>query len=330
MKNVLVTGGAGFIGSHFVKQLVSHEDWNIVNVDALTYAGSLENLKGLEGRGSHIFSKGDITDQAYMMELFETYDFDFVINFAAESHVDKSISDPGIFIKTNVLGTQCLLDCAREHWRTEIDGQGRPVYKEGVKFLQVSTDEVYGPSNDEAFTEDSPLLPSSPYAASKAAADLIVRACGVTYGLPFNITRSSNNYGPGQHSEKLIPLAVRYALNDEPVPVYGDGMQQRDWIYVKDNCNAIEAALLLGRAGEIYNIGSGIKRANHTVISAILKALGKPESLKVRVRDRLGHDRRYAIDTAKAKLELGWKPHCSFEQGIIETVEWYVSNKERL
>ncbi len=333
MKSVLVTGGAGFIGSNFVKLIVkNHTDWLVVNVDSLTYAGSTDNLKELDGNRNHVFIKGDITDSAHMQELFGKYNFDCVINFAAQTHVDRSIIDPGVFVKTNVLGTQCLLDCAKNAWQTGSDEHGCPAYRQGVKFLQISTDEVYGPAGeDERFCEDSPLAPSSPYAASKASADLLVRAYGVTYKLPFNISRSSNNYGPGQHTEKLIPLAIKNALDDAPIPVYGDGLQKRDWIHVSDNCGAIEAVLLSGRpAGEIYNIGSGGERTNLDVILQILKALGKPETLIDHVQDRLGHDRRYALDTSKIVQELGWKPRYRFESGIAETAAWYKDNARSL
>lgn len=331
MKSVLITGGAGFIGSNFITLMLGrHPDWTVVNADALTYAANLDNLRGADGKENHKFVKCDIADPA-ISSLFDEYRFDYVVNFAAESHVDRSIKEPDIFIKTNVMGTQRLLDCAMQSWQTAVCELGYPVYKDGVKFVQVSTDEVYGPSAEgKEFSEYSPLSPSSPYAASKAAADLLAGAYSATYRLPICITRSSNNYGPRQHHEKLIPLAIRCALADESIPVYGDGLQQRDWLHVYDNCSAIEAVLLSGRPGEIYNVGSGIKRTNIEVITMILKTLGKPESLISHVRDRLGHDRRYGIDTSKTAQELGWKPEYSFDRGIVETAEWYVKHKDRL
>jgi dTDP-glucose 4,6-dehydratase len=332
MKNVLVTGGAGFIGSNYVKHMIeAHSDWLIVNLDALTYAGNLENLKELEGNERHVFVKGDITDRKLIAALFEKYGFDYVVNFAAESHVDRSIHEPEIFLKTNVLGTQCLLDCAKASWQIGKDSYGYPVYREGVKYLQVSTDEVYGALGKTGkFTETTPLTPNSPYSASKASADLVVRAYNITYNLPVNITRCSNNYGPYQFPEKLIPLMIGNALEDKQLPVYGDGLQIRDWLHVSDHCSAINAVLQSGRVGEIYNIGGNNEKANIDIVRLILNTLGKPESLIKYVEDRLGHDRRYAIDNTKITSELGWKPTYTFEEGIMETIKWYLDNKKWL
>ncbi|MGI5850188.1 MAG: dTDP-glucose 4,6-dehydratase [Christensenellales bacterium] len=332
MKKVLVTGGAGFIGSNFVKITAKkHPDWLIINMDALTYAGNLKNLEDLKSADNHIFIKGDITDRQLVRRLFSKYTFDYVINFAAESHVDRSIKEPEIFLKSNVLGTQCLLDNAKTSWQTGKDGSGYPTYREGVKFLQVSTDEVYGTLGKTGkFTETTQLAPNSPYSASKASADLIVRAYGQTFKLPVNITRCSNNYGPYQFPEKLIPLMIGNALEDKKLPLYGDGMQIRDWLHVYDHCSAIETVLLSGRVGEVYNIGGNNEKANIEIVRLILKTLNKPESLIIYVEDRLGHDRRYAIDSSKIIQELKWKPKYTFERGMAETAAWYISNPDWL
>lgn len=332
MKKVLITGGAGFIGSNFVKIIrETHQDWTLVNLDALTYAGNLGNIKELAHDTQCIFVKGDITDRELATRLFREYDFDFVVNFAAESHVDRSIREPEIFLRTNVLGTQCLLDCAREKWQTGKDSQGYPTYREGVKFLQVSTDEVYGALGKiGAFTEMTPLAPNSPYSASKASADMVVRAYGKTFKLPINITRCSNNYGPYQFPEKLIPLMIGNALENKPLPVYGDGMQVRDWLHVADHCSAIDTVLTKGRPGEVYNIGGNNERANIEIVRLILSTLDRSESLIKYVEDRLGHDRRYAIDNSKITAELGWTPSYTFERGIAETIEWYLHHREWL
>lgn len=332
MKKILITGGAGFIGSNFVKYMMDdHKDWIFVNLDTLTYAGNLGNLNDLEGDERHIFVRADIADHAVVKSLFEQYDFDYVVNFAAESHVDRSIHDPEIFLRTNVLGTQCLLDCARQRWQAGKDNDGYPVFREGVKFLQVSTDEVYGALGKVGmFTEITPLSPNSPYSASKASADMLVRAYNKTYKMPVNITRCSNNYGPYQFPEKLIPLMIGNALEDKPLPIYGDGMQIRDWLHVADHCSAINTVLLKGREGEVYNIGGNNEKANIEIVRLILKTLGKSESLIKHVEDRLGHDRRYAIDNTKITAELGWKPVYTFEEGIKETIEWYLNNRKWL
>lgn len=331
MKQVLITGGAGFIGSNFAAFTAEkHKDWLVVNVDSLTYAGNVKNLSGLQNASNHVFIQADITAKERMRALFERYSFDHVINFAAESHVDRSIDAPESFIKTNVLGAQCLLDCAKACWQTGTDEAGYPVYKEHVGFVQISTDEVYGPARGEPFTESSPLLPSNPYAASKASADLIAGAYAHTYHLPVVITRCSNNYGPCQHPEKLIPLMIGRAFYDKPLPLYGDGMHVRDWIYVRDHCEAIDRVLANGRKGEIYNIGGGNPVPNIDIVRDILKTLGKPESLITHVQDRMGHDRAYAVDISKITRELGWAPKTPFKEGLSQTIEWYINNKERM
>ncbi|RCX19005.1 dTDP-glucose 4,6-dehydratase [Fontibacillus phaseoli] len=312
---LLVTGGAGFIGSNFVLYMLSqHPDYKIVNVDALTYAGNLENLKSVEKHSNHTFVKADITDAKAMNELVGQ-GVDVVVNFAAESHVDRSILEPDVFVKTNVLGTQVLLDAARSH--------------NIKKFVQVSTDEVYGTLGETGlFSETTPLAPNSPYSASKAGGDMLVRAYHETFGLPVNITRCSNNYGPYQFPEKLIPLMISKALADEPLPVYGDGLNIRDWLYVEDHCSAIDLVIHQGRNGEVYNIGGNNERTNLHIVKTILHKLSKPETLITHVKDRPGHDRRYGIDPTKTMTELGWKPQHSFETGIGETISWYLDNKE--
>lgn len=312
---LLITGGAGFIGSNFVMYMLEqHPDCEIINVDALTYAGNLENLKSLEGNARHTFVKADITDAAEMDSLIGQ-DVDVVVNFAAESHVDRSILEPDVFVRTNVNGTQAMLEAAKKHNVT--------------KFVQVSTDEVYGSLGPTGlFTEETPLQPNSPYSASKAGGDMLVRAYHETFGLPVNITRCSNNYGPYQFPEKLIPLMISRALADEALPVYGDGLNIRDWLYVEDHCSAIDLVIHQGRNGEVYNIGGNNERTNVHIVKTILEQLGKPESLIKYVQDRPGHDRRYGIDPAKTMSELGWKPKHTFETGIKETIQWYLDNKE--
>ena len=314
MEKILVTGGAGFIGSNFVRYMLDkYPDYKIVNLDSLTYCGNLENLQGIENNPNYKFIKGDITDKALVFEIVS--EMDYVINFAAESHVDRSIEDPEIFIKSNILGTQVLLDAAKEY---------------GVKkYLQVSTDEVYGSLGETGyFTEKTPLSANSPYSASKAGADLMVRAYNKTFDLPVNITRCSNNYGPYQFPEKLIPLMISNALENEPLPVYGDGLNVRDWLHVYDHCTAIDIVLHQGKVGEVYNIGGNNEKKNIEIIKLILGNLDKPESLIKYVKDRPGHDRRYAIDSRKIQDELGWKPKYTFETGIAETIQWYLDNKE--
>lgn len=330
MKNLLVTGSAGFIGSNFVQYILDHSDIiRVVNLDLLTYAGNLANLKNCENDKRYTFVRGDIRNRDLLKQLFVEYEIDTVVHFAAESHVDRSITEPEIFLSTNVLGTQALLDAAKDTWKLEPDNKYSREYKEDVRFLQVSTDEVYGALGKEGmFTESTPLAPNSPYSASKASADMIVRAYNKTFGLPVNITRCSNNYGPYQFPEKLIPLMIHNAQNDKALPVYGDGMQVRDWLHVKDHCAAIWTVLQKGRVGEVYNVGGNNEKANIEIVRLILQQLGKPESLIEYVQDRPGHDRRYAIDNTKITTELGWQPEYTFEQGIQETIEWYLQNLE--
>lgn len=328
MKNILVTGGAGFIGSNFIQYILDeHKDIFVLNLDLLTYAGNLENLKSVESNPNYCFVKGDIRDRKLVDKLFDEYDFDTVVHFAAESHVDRSITDPEIFLKTNVMGTQVLLDAAKVHWKLEPDNKYSREYRTGVRYLQVSTDEVYGAlGKTGTFTEETPISPNSPYSASKASADLLVRAYYNTYGLPVNITRCSNNYGPYQFPEKLIPLMIHNAQENLPLPIYGDGMQIRDWLHVKDHCAAILTVLEGGVYGEVYNIGGNSEKTNIEIVKLILRELNKPESLITYVKDRPGHDRRYAIDNTKIRTTLGWKPFYTFEQGIHETIQWYLSS----
>lgn len=329
MKKILVTGGAGFIGSNFVKLMTQNENYRIVNLDELTYAGNLENLSDIEKLENYKFVKGSITDSNLIKTLFEEENFDYVINFAAESHVDRSITNPEIFVQTNILGTQVLLDQSKKSWQIGKDDNGYPVYREGVKYLQVSTDEVYGALGKTGmFTELTPIQPNSPYSASKASSDLLVRAYNETFKLPTNITRCSNNYGPYQFPEKLIPLMINNCLNEKSLPVYGDGMQIRDWLHVKDHCEAIETVLLKGKLGEVYNIGGNNEKANIEIVNLLIKSLGKSDSLITYVEDRLGHDRRYAIDNTKITTELGWAPKYTFEEGMKETIQWYLDNSE--
>ncbi|WP_340014586.1 dTDP-glucose 4,6-dehydratase [Paenibacillus sp. FSL K6-1318] len=312
---LLVTGGAGFIGSNFVLYMLrEHPSYEIINVDALTYAGNLENLHTVEANPQYTFIKADIADVQEMEAIF-AQGIDVVVNFAAESHVDRSILSPDIFVRTNVMGTQVLLDAAKKYQVT--------------KFVQVSTDEVYGSLGATGlFTEDTPLMPNSPYSASKAGGDLLVRAYHETFGLPVNITRCSNNYGPFQFPEKLIPLIIARALNDEAIPVYGDGLNIRDWLYVEDHCSAIDLVIHQGQSGEVYNIGGNNERTNIYIVESVLEQLGKPASLIQYVQDRLGHDRRYGIDPTKIRTELGWQPAHNFETGIRETIQWYLKHQD--
>ncbi len=316
---VLVTGGAGFIGGNFVHHMINkYPNYEIVNLDLLTYAGNLETLKEVANKPNYKFVKGDIADRPFIMELFEEEKFDIVVNFAAESHVDRSITDPGIFVQTNVMGTQVLLDAAKAT---------------GVKrYHQVSTDEVYGDlpldRPDLFFTEETPLHTSSPYSSSKASADLFVLSYYRTFGLPVTISRCSNNYGPYHFPEKLIPLMISRALADGELPVYGKGDNVRDWLHVDDHCDAIDLIIHKGKIGEVYNVGGHNERTNLEVVKTILKALNKPESLIKYVTDRPGHDMRYAIDPTKLETELGWKPKYNFDTGIEMTIQWYLNNKE--
>lgn len=318
MKKILVTGGAGFIGSNFVRMVLSeHPDCFVVNLDKLTYAGNLENLAGLLESPNHKFVKGDICDGALIEKIIEQNQIDTIINLAAESHVDRSINEPKVFIETNVTGTLTLLEAARD--------------RKLERFIQISTDEVYGALGSQGkFTEQTPLMPNSPYSASKAAADLLVKAFGHTWGVRYNITRCSNNYGPYQFPEKLIPLMINNALNEKELPVYGDGLYVRDWLYVYDHCTAIWQVLTKAPPGEIYNIGGCNEKTNLEVIGLILNRLGKPKSLIKHITDRPGHDRRYAIDASKITGELGWQPSVSFEEGINRTIGWYLQNHKWL
>lgn len=316
---VLVTGGAGFIGSNFVYyQLKHHPEDRVVCIDALTYAGNLESLEDAMKNPQFRFVRGDITDRAAVEKLFEEEHPDIVVNFAAESHVDRSVEDPGLFIRTNVLGTQTMMDASRKY---------------GVKrYHQVSTDEVYGDlpldRPDLFFTEETHIHTSSPYSASKAGADLLVLAYARTFGLPVSITRCSNNYGPYHFPEKLIPLMITRALADESLPVYGNGLNVRDWLYVEDHCAAIDLVMRKGREGEVYNVGGHNERTNLDVVKTVLRELGKPESLITYVKDRPGHDRRYAIDPTKIHNELGWLPETTFDEGIHRTVQWYLDHQD--
>ena len=337
MKTYLVTGGAGFIGSNFVLYMLNKYDGiRIVNVDALTYAGNRENLRAVENDPRHIFVQADIRDTPTMVELMETYDPDYVVNFAAESHVDRSIANPGAFADTNVMGTVSMLNAVRHAWEQE-DGTWRP----GKRYLQVGTDEVYGslPLDDPEvfFREDTPLNPHSPYSASKAAADQFVLAYHDTYGMPVVVTRCSNNYGPFQFPEKLIPLMIRNSLAHEPLPVYGDGLNVRDWLFVEDHCKAIDMVLERGRLGQVYNVGGHNERPNIFIVKKIIEecaaAIGDEaitEELISYVEDRKGHDRRYGIAPDKIREEIGWVPETAFEDGIVRTIRWYLDNQEWL
>lgn len=316
-KKVLVTGGAGFIGGNFVQYMIDKiPQYDIFNLDLLTYAGDLTKHRDLEKRDNYHFVKADIADREAIMRLFKKEKFDYVIHFAAESHVDRSITDPGIFVKTNVLGTQVLLDASKQI---------------GIsKFVHVSTDEVYGELEFDPlsfFTEETPIQPNSPYSASKASSDLLVRAYYETYSLPINITRCSNNYGPYHFPEKLIPMTISRVLNEQKIPVYGDGKNIRDWLHVYDHCTAIDLVLHRGVNGEIYNVGGHNERTNLEVVKTIINTLGKSEELIEFVTDRLGHDKRYAIDPTKLE-QLGWKPKYTFDSGILQTIQWYLNNSD--
>jgi dTDP-glucose 4,6-dehydratase len=359
MKTYLVTGGAGFIGANFVKHLLAtYPDIQIVVLDLLTYAGNLKTIEQDIKPGRCEFVKGDIGDRSLVDSLFQTYGFQYVVNFAAESHVDRSIDNPQLFLVTNILGTQNLLDAARRAWVTGKDAAGYPVWREGVRFHQVSTDEVYGSLGAEGyFTETTPLDPRSPYSASKTSADLFVKAYAETYKMPVTITRCSNNYGPYHFPEKLIPLIITNILEGKPLPVYGEGTNVRDWLYVEDHCKAIDAVLHRGKNGEIYNVGGHNEKQNIEIVKLIIRTIrrilteqpayrevlkrreydsdgdGSPridwinDSLISFVQDRLGHDLRYAIDPSKITRELGWIPETRFEDGIVETIYWYLDNQ---
>jgi dTDP-glucose 4,6-dehydratase len=314
--NILVTGGAGFIGSHFVHYVLdNHPYYKVVNIDLLTYAGNLENLKDIEENPNYTFIKGNIANRELIEQVVTAHNIDVIVNFAAESHVDRSIIEPDIFIKANVLGTSVLLEVAR-HLKV-------------AKLIQVSTDEVYGSLGEKGcFTEESPLAPTSPYSASKASADLLVKAYHKTFGVNVNITRCSNNYGPYQFPEKLIPLMITNALEDKQLPVYGDGKNVRDWLHVYDHCAAIDLVINKGRPGEVYNIGGQNEKQNIEIVELIVDRLGKSRDLIKFVKDRLGHDRRYAIDSTKIESELRWKPKYTFESGIVETIQWYRDHED--
>jgi len=355
----LVTGGAGFIGANFVKYLLKrYQDIQIVVLDALTYAGNLGTIKEDLKDSRLTFVKGDIKDSLTTNDLFEKYPIQLVVNFAAESHVDRSIENPQLFLETNILGTQNLLETAKKHWTTGKNDKGYPTYKEGVKYLQVSTDEVYGSLGETGyFTEKTPLDPRSPYSASKTGADLVVKAYGETYQMPINITRCSNNYGPYHFPEKLIPLIIKNILEGRKLPVYGDGSNVRDWLYVEDHCKAIDLVLRKGKTGEVYNIGGHNEEKNIDIVKLTISTVRKlleenaeyREALKNQemtdqasnnsldwicddlityVKDRLGHDHRYAIDPAKITNELGWFPETKFKDGIVKTIRWYLENQD--
>lgn len=314
--NILVTGGAGFIGSNFIQYMIeTYPEYFIVNYDALTYAGNLDNLKEVHHHEHYTFIKGDINNRELLDRVVKGHKIDVIVNFAAESHVDRSITEPDVFIKSNVLGTQTLLDIAKEN--------------EIKKYVQISTDEVYGSLGETGyFTEETPLAPNSPYAASKAGADMLVSAYYKTYGLNVNITRCSNNYGRYQFPEKLIPLMITNAMEGERLPVYGDGKNVRDWLHIRDHCTAIDLVIHKGVAGEVYNIGDHNEKTNNEIVHLIVEKLGVPKELIMFVEDRLGHDRRYAIDSTKLERELGWEPTYTFEKGMEETIRWYVEHEE--
>ena len=318
MRRILVTGGAGFIGSNFVRMVLEEQtDCFIVNLDKLTYAGNVENLAGFMDNPNHKFVKGDICDAALVERLIDEHKIDSIVNFAAESHVDRSIVEPGIFIETNVTGTLTLLKAALD--------------KNLERFVQISTDEVYGSLPAEGkFTEETPLSPNSPYSASKAAADHLVKAFGHTWGLKYNITRCSNNYGQYQFPEKMIPLMINNALSDKELPIYGDGLYIRDWLYVYDHCKAVWMVLTQAEPGRIYNIGGNNEKTNLEVVGLILERLAKSESLIKHVTDRPGHDRRYAIDSGRIMTELNWQPSVTFQEGINKTIDWYLQNRQWL
>lgn len=313
--NIIVTGGAGFIGSNFVRHILNtYADYKVVNLDLLTYAGNIHNLDDLKDNPNHIFVQGNITNRELVAHLIKEHKINAIVNFAAESHVDRSILDPGIFIETNVQGTLALLDVAKAY---NIN-----------KFVHVSTDEVYGSLGETGyFTEESQIAPNSPYSASKASSDMLVRAYHETYGMNINITRCSNNYGPYHFPEKLIPLMITNGMDGEDLPIYGDGKNIRDWLHVTDHCAAIDLVLHKGKAGEVYNVGGHNERTNNEIVQIIVEKLNLPKERIKYVEDRLGHDRRYAIDPTKLENELGWKPKYTFDTGIVETIDWYLNNE---
>ncbi|MDN4071941.1 dTDP-glucose 4,6-dehydratase [Fictibacillus terranigra] len=330
MKTYLVTGGAGFIGANFIHYMLNkYDSIKIINVDKLTYAGNPENVKEFDSHANYHFIQADICDKS-LEDVFNQYDIDYVVNFAAESHVDRSIEDPEVFVKTNVLGTLNLLNLAKKSWSF-----GEDLYKEGKKFLHVSTDEVYGSLGETGFFEEStPIDPHSPYSSSKASSDLMVKAYFDTYKMPVNITRCSNNYGPYQFPEKLIPLIITNCLNGRELPLYGDGLNIRDWLYVEDHCKAVDMVINSGKPGEVYNIGGHNERTNIDIMKTIIGYLQTrvdaniSEQMITYVTDRKGHDRRYGINPEKIKQELGWEPDTKFDDGIVKTIEWYLNNKD--
>ena len=332
MKTYLVTGGAGFIGSNFINYMLKkYNNIKIINLDLLTYAGNLKNLQEVEKNKGYKFVQGDISDKELILQLFDKYNFDYVVNFAAESHVDRSIIDPTKFMDTNIMGTVNLLNCCKENWCTN------DVWQEGVKYIQISTDEVYGSLGREGyFTEETLINPHSPYSSSKASADLIVKSYFDTYDMPINITRCSNNYGAYQFPEKLIPLLIENYLKYNKLHIYRDGSNIRDWLYVEDHCKAIDMVISDGKYGEVYNIGGHNEKTNLEIVDLVIEYLNKEvdskitKDLKVFVKDRKGHDKRYAINPTKIKEELNWEPDTRFEVGIIKTIKWYLSNKEWL
>ncbi|MCF2737772.1 MULTISPECIES: dTDP-glucose 4,6-dehydratase [Bacteroides] len=358
MKTYLVTGAAGFIGSNYIKYILKkHDDIKVVILDALTYAGNLATIDSDIDNERCFFVRGNICDSELVERLFADYKFDCIVNFAAESHVDRSIEDPQLFLQTNILGTQNLMDAARRAWVTGKDETGYPTWRKDVRFHQVSTDEVYGSLGSEGyFTETTPLCPHSPYSASKASADMIVMAYHDTYKMPVTITRCSNNYGPYHFPEKLIPLIIKNILEGKRLPVYGDGSNVRDWLYVEDHCKAIDLVVNKGRCGEVYNVGGHNEKKNIDIVKLTISTIHdmmseKPELRKILkkkelnengeisidwindslisyVKDRLGHDKRYAIDPTKISEELGWTPETKFEDGIVKTIEWYLNNQE--
>ncbi len=336
MKTYLITGGAGFIGSNFVRYILKKyvNDVFVINLDSLTYAGNLENLKDVENFENYKFYKADICNKKQLERIFKDYSIDYVVNFAAETHVDRSIMDPSIFVRSNVEGTLNLLNAARNSW--EMSG-AEDRYKAGCKFLQISTDEVYGSLGKSGFfTEETPLSPNSPYSASKASADLLVRAYFKTYKMPVNITRCSNNYGEYQFPEKLIPLTIKKLLAHEKVPIYGDGLNVRDWLYVKDHCSAVDMVLHEGKIGEVYNVGGNNEMSNINIVELIINHVKNTVDSRVSkqliefVNDRKGHDRRYAINSSKINKDLGWSPCTAFSEGIVKTINWYLSNEDWL
>lgn len=339
MKTYLVTGGAGFIGTNFIRFLQGKykDKIKIINIDKITYAGNKDNLKDIKNKKNYIFKQLDICNKKSIKKIFQQYDIDYVVNFAAESHVDNSIKNPNVFVKTNVIGTQVLLDIAKKSWEVK-DG-----FKPGKKFIQISTDEVYGSLGESGyFNEETPLDPHSPYSASKAAADLIVKSYFDTFKFPINITRCSNNYGPFQYPEKLIPLIITRALKGDKLPVYGDGSNIRDWLYVKDHCRAINKVITKGEMGEVYNIGGNNEKRNIDIVKLIIEILADnidkddkrrhhiSEDLIEYVEDRKGHDKRYAIDSEKIKGTIGWEPKITFHDGIMKTINWYLNNEKWL